>query len=101
MNYIKYFISDLFSNYKMKHGWRRSKKEILEYENEAFSRIWLDRSYLCGVETENILKAREEILSKYPDIPEEYSDWEWGFWNGVLGTLRWVLGEDDKQFLDT
>lgn len=26
---------------------------------------------------------------------------EYGFWSGVLATLRWVLGEENKMFLDT
>ena len=31
-----------------------------------------------------------------------YSEWDCGFYNGVLGTLRWVLDENEnKDFLDT
>ena len=43
----------------------------------------------------------DRIFSTYNDIPEDgYTDWECGYWNGIMGALRWVLG-DDKDFLDT
>ena len=83
---------------------RRSTKEITKYLDEAFDKVWLMRTHKC--EIEEIEKARVEsvkrILNTYEDIPEEgYSDWECGYWNGVLATLRWVLGEEEKDFLDT
>lgn len=90
----------------------RSKKEIEAYENEAFEKVWLMRTdvvepneYISVEKAQEIetrrLAAIERILSTYDDIPEEYSDWDCGFWNGVLGTLRWVLGEESKTDLDT
>lgn len=40
------------------------------------------------------------ILNAYDDIPDDgYDDWECGYWNGILGAMRWVLGED-RDFLD-
>lgn len=81
----------------------RRKGEIQAYMDEAFDKVWLMRSHPC--DNEEIEKRRSEavirILSTYNDIPEEgYSDWECGYWNGILGALRWVFGEE-KDFLDT
>ena len=81
----------------------RKKQEILEYENEAFDKVWLMRTHPCDDEEieERRKEAVERILSTYEDIPEEgYTDWECGFWNGILATTRWVLG-DEKDNLDT
>lgn len=81
----------------------RSTKEILKYLDEAFDKVWLTRAH--PVEDHDVEAARRKnmkrILSKYSDIPEEgYADWECGYWNGIMGALRWVLG-DDRDFLDT
>ena len=57
------------------------------------------------------LEARRQgqvdyLFEKYPDIPTDrrgrinYTDWECGYWNGIMSALRWVLG-DEKDFLDT
>ena len=83
---------------------RRRTKEIIKYMDEAFDKVWLMRTHEC--ENEEIENRRVEnirrILKEYDDIPDDgYSDWECGYWNGVLGTLRWVLGEEEKDFLDT
>ena len=82
----------------------RTTEEIKEYEQEAFDKVWLMRSSPCyhnpQIERDRV-KAVERILSTYDDIPENgYSDWECGYWNGILGALRWVMG-DEKDFLDT
>lgn len=87
---------------------KRSTKEIEEYANEAFDRVWLMRSQPCSdLETETRRQeAIERILSMYPDIPlcdyteYAYTDWECGYWNGIMSALRWVLGYE-KDFLDT
>lgn len=89
--------------YKMTHH-PRSKKEMEEYLEEAFDKVWFMRTH--PVENEEIEERRvsaiDRILSIYDDIPQDgYSDWECGFWNGVLGTLRWCLGEEEKDWLDT
>ena len=83
----------------------RKEKEIIEYLDEAFDKVWLMRTTPCGnpdIEEERI-KNVERILNQYSDIPEEgYSEWDCGFYNGVPGTLRWVLDENEnKDFLDT
>ena len=81
----------------------RKKQEILEYENEAFDKVWLMRTHPCDDEEieERRKEAVERILSTYEDIPEEgYTDWECGFWYVILATTRWVLG-DEKDDLDT
>ena len=81
----------------------RKFDEIKAYEEEAFDKVWLMRTRPCDdpeIEDRR-LKAVERILSTYDDIPEDgYSDWECGYWNGILGALRWVMG-DEKDFLDT
>lgn len=82
---------------------KRRKKEIIEYLDEAFDKVWLMRSHKCDIP--EIEARRKEnvtrILETYNDIPTEgYSRWECGYWNGILGALRWVLG-DEKDFLDT
>ncbi len=81
----------------------RSKQDIRNYENEAFEKVWLMRTRPCDNEEIEAQrqKAIERILNTYDDIPEEgYDDWECGYWNGIMGALRWVLGEE-KDMLDT
>lgn len=82
----------------------RTENEIQEYLDEAFDKVWLMRTHpvehLPEIEKRR-LEAIERILNTYDDIPEEgFTDWECGYWNGILGALRWVLG-DEKDFLDT
>lgn len=81
----------------------RKVKEIEEYMDEAFDKVWITRSVHSNpCENSEIEKKRieniERILSKYKDIPE--SDWDYGYWSGILAALRWVLGEE-KDSLDT
>lgn len=82
----------------------RKITEIENYINEAFDKVWLMRN--CDIynriPANEASKTRmERILYMYEDIPKVgYSDWECGYWNGILGTLRWILGEE-KNFLDT
>lgn len=82
----------------------RSRDEIHEYEKEACDKVWLMR--LCNIANKTPLHevsrpAMNRILSTYDDIPKDgYTDWECGYWNGIMGALRWVLG-DEKDFLDT
>jgi hypothetical protein len=89
--------------YRMTHR-PRSKKELEKYLEEAWDKVWLMRS--SPVEDEKIEKERaaavDRILETYDDIPAGgYDSWERGFWMGVLGTLRWCLGEEEKDWLDT
>ena len=81
----------------------RTKKEIKVYLDEAFDKAWLMRA--SGSEDPEldaqIQVQADRIFDTYDDIPEDgYSDWDCGYWNGILAALRWVLGED-KDFLDT
>ena len=83
----------------------RSRKDLMEYWEEAWDKVWLVRSY--NVETgeyrsEKSKPGVERILSTYDDIPEDgYDCWEYGYWSGVMATLDWVLGAEEKDNLDT
>lgn len=82
---------------------KRSTKEIKAYMDEAFDKVWLMRTHPCEYPDieERRCAAIERILDTYDDIPEDgYTDWECGYWNGILGAMRWVLGSE-KDFLDT
>lgn len=82
----------------------RDQDEIVEYLDEAFDKVWLMRN--CRISTRNPINEKSRngmnrILKEYSDIPKDgYTDWECGYWNGIMGALRWVLG-DEKDFLDT
>ena len=82
----------------------RSRKDLIAYHKEADDKVWLMRTSPCDNPE---IEARRQaavarILATYDDIPEEgYSDWECGYWNGVMATLRWVLGDEEKDNLDT
>ena len=81
----------------------RKEKEIVAYANEAFEKVWLMRSHPIDdpeFEAKRIENV-ERVLNAYDDIPEHgYTVWDCGYWNGILGALRWVLGLE-KDFLDT
>jgi hypothetical protein len=82
----------------------RSRKDLIAYHTEATDKVWFMRtqpSDISDIETKR-QAAIEQIQTIYNDIPEEgYTDWECGYWNGVMATLRWVLGDDEKNNLDT
>lgn len=82
---------------------KRTKKEIQEYLTEVSDKVWLARTRPC--ENSIVEDARNEnvgrILAEYPDIRENgYTEWEYGYWSGIMSALRWVMGED-RDFLDT
>lgn len=93
----------------------RSKKEIVEYMNEAWDRVWLNRKYnlfydmmagttnLTEDQLKAVMKATDEVIEKYNIQNDDgnLDDWDYGFWSGVLATTRWVLGEESKKMLDT
>lgn len=81
----------------------RKIKEINEYMDEVFDKVWYLRSRPCDIPEieENRLKTIKKIEEKYPDVFNGFDDWDCGFYNGVLGTLRWVLGDEEKDNLDT
>lgn len=81
----------------------RHISDIIKYQDEAFDKVWLMRTHPSSDASieEKRLKAVETIMAKYDDIPNDgFTDWECGYWNGVLGALRWVLGSE-KDMLDT
>ena len=81
---------------------KRKTKEILKYLEEAESKVWYMRSRTCDnpeIEKRR-LKAIEEVEKECPEVLDGFSDWDCGYWNGIMGALRWVLKED-KDMLDT
>ena len=95
----------------------RTEEEIVEYMDEAFDRVWLVRAknalYDVAFRRANgktiaqlkqltdRLEAVERVCKKRNiDFNEPVSDWDYGYWSGILAALRWVCG-DDKDFLDT
>lgn len=82
----------------------RSIEEIEAYAKEADDKVWLMRSYdiANGIPAHEVSrKPAERILNTYDDIPKDgYDTWECGYWNGIMGALRWVLG-CEKDYLDT
>jgi hypothetical protein len=92
----------------------RTTAEILAAENEFFDKIWYVRKLILqekiadGRHTpldpkleEGMRAGMRAVEQKYgPDNVGPCGDWEWGFVNGKLSALRWVLGED-WDFLDT
>ena len=94
----------------------RTLAEILEAEQEFFDRVWYVRSIVhadAGNEEvpEDIrsgaVSARQRVEEKYgrdelwkPIGPGHDEAWEYGYINGKLATLRWVLGSE-WDFLDT
>lgn len=99
-HFYKYFVEDSVHT----HIDPRESKEIEEYLNEAIDKVWLMRN--CCISKKQPMNeagrhGMNRILKTYDDIPPNgYNDWECGYWNGIMGALRWVLG-DDKDFLDT
>ena len=103
--FLQSYESDEFftKDARMLHRDLRDIDEIRSYENEAFDKVWLMRSHPCEYPDieERRLAAIERIFRTYDDIPDDgYTDWECGYWNGIMGALRWVMG-DEKNFLDT
>lgn len=96
-------MNEYFSDRYVYHD-LRERDEIHKYLDEAWDKVWLMRS--CVISRKEAVNAAglagiERIFKTYDDIPEEgYTDWECGYWNGILGALRWVLGSE-KDFLDT
>ena len=81
----------------------RTEEEIIKYMDEAFDKVWYMRSHPCDIPDieKGRLKSIKRVEKEYPEVKKGFDDWECGFWNGVLGTLRWVLGEEEKDNLDT
>lgn len=76
----------------------KKKSEIMDRAKEAFDKVWLMNTKPVP-EFPDIEQARlrniERIRNTYKDIPEEgYNDYDRGYWNGVLDTLRWVTSNE-------
>ena len=81
----------------------RTEEEIIKYLGEALDKVWYMGSRPCDIPDieKGRLKSIKRVEKEYPEVKKGFDDWECGFWNGVLGTLRWVLGEEEKDMLDT
>lgn len=81
---------------------KRTVKEILKYIEEAYDKVWLS-STISSSDPDIEMKQLDEIYrikNDYPNIPDRgYTVWECGYLSGVLGALRWVMGED-KEYSD-
>jgi hypothetical protein len=96
------------------HQEPRSLAEILEAEHEFFDKVWYirtlvreekadlsEREPMTDAEKDGIESVRREMEDSYgADNIGPWDDWGWGFVNGKLSALRWVLG-DEWDFLDT
>lgn len=97
-------IEEFFEKGSYVHRDLRTEDEIHKYLEEAWDKVWLMRH--CFISTREPIheasrRGMERILATYDDIPKDgYDTWECGYWNGIMGALRWVTG-DDKNFLDT
>jgi hypothetical protein len=92
----------------------RTLSEILEAEKQLFDKIWYVRRLILRQKIEagehEVLPIgmHEQIDAAMRAIEERYGadnvgpwdDWGWGFIQGKLSALRWVLGSE-WDFLDT
>jgi hypothetical protein len=92
----------------------RTLAEILAVEHEYFDKVWYVRKLILEERieagehdplppelAERARAAMRAIEERYrPENVGPWNDWEWGFVNGKLATLRWVLGSE-WDFLDT
>jgi hypothetical protein len=105
---------DLIMKHDVFPEFMRTTAEILAAEREFFDKVWYVRSL---IHQEKIARgeddpaspalqviidtARRRVEDTYGvDNVGPWDDWGWGFVNGKLSALRWVLG-DDWDFLDT
>ena len=83
-------------------GRKRTAKEILNYIEETYDKVWLTSTNSSNdpdIEASR-LDAIDRIKSAYPNIPDRgYTVWECGYLSGVLGALRWVMGEE-REYTD-
>lgn len=105
----------LLREYGLLRAKTRTVDEILKWEEEFYYAIWYDRNRLhlerlkegaerISPETKKVMLASmRRVEEKYgrKKLRNYYKDtFEWGFLNGKLSALRWVLG-DDWDMLDT
>ena len=96
------------------HEEPRTFAEILEAEEEFFNKVWYVRSIVMEDDKpipddirEGMLAARARIEAKYgrkelwkPIGRGHEKAWQYGYINGKLAAMRWVLGSE-WDFLDT
>jgi PIN domain len=92
----------------------RTLAEIIEAEAEYFDRVWYVRSIVMEDNQPipddiraGMMAARQRVETAYgrdelrkPIGPGHEEAWQYGYINGKLATLRWVLGSE-WDFLDT
>jgi hypothetical protein len=90
----------------------RSVKEIIEAENELFTRVWYGwkgtrEQYRTEGSPEDIIEGMprekrqaEKRFGKKSLMDNMRTEWDWGFVSGKLSAIGWVLG-DDWDMLDT
>lgn len=92
----------------------RTLAEIIEAEQEFFDKVWYVRKLIMrekiedGDEDPLSEEMNERVDAAMRAVEERYGvdnvgpwdDWRWGFVNGKLSALRWVLGSE-WDFLDT
>jgi hypothetical protein len=104
---------DLLQMHGVLKSYVRPESEIGKAEEEFFNRVWYYRKLVMfsnikeGKETitpetrRAVYAAMKQVREKYGrNVGKYMTDWEWGFVNGKLSALRWVLGEE-WDFLDT
>jgi hypothetical protein len=83
-----------------KNDTKRKTKEIVKLQDIICDRVWYERA-LCHIleEPESLVVRKapmESIINKYGNeflpLSEESADFDWGYINGMLSALRWVLG---------
>lgn len=116
--YYDYLMDDILNDQrlwdKIESTLYRTDDEIKEYMDEAFDKVWFVRSRNNVYRLENgditmlpdiEKKMRENIdriCEQYDmDFEDSMDDWEYGYWSGILSTLRWVRWGNDRNFLDT
>ena len=99
------FVYEYLDDYEELDQEMRTEEEIHEFMNQASDMIWLARkqnmfyNMLLGIEgvdastLDGCNKAIDEICQRYDiDFKEPISDWENGYWNGILVALSWIMG---------
>lgn len=76
----------------------RSEAEIGAAESELESRVWHERHLVLmerGSMSDEADAAAEALRRELGDDKVgPYNDFEWGYLNGQLSAIRWVLGYD-------
>ena len=89
----------------------RKRNEIEEYMDEALDMVWLVRTFnlmadgtLYDSPADIVAEAEKHVarICEAHNVKDssEISDWEYGYWSGILAALRWVTGEK-RDMLDT